>query len=86
MYLLGVQAQYIHFDSKLKLFSNLLKQIKFSYGPFWQSNIYSTLKVFPRPARKEIDVHRKCLQGIAVYHYKVEANILLSKYINCAYK
>ena len=50
------------------LFSNLLKQIKFSYGPFWQSNIHSTLDVCPRPdqpGRKQM------------YHYKIEAKILL---------
>ena len=47
---------FIRTVSSYFLLSTLLIQLKLVYGPFGQSNKYSTLDFCPRPARKETNV------------------------------
>jgi hypothetical protein len=41
------------------LSTTLLNQFKLVYGPFWQSNMHSTLDFCPRPVRKVMNVPQK---------------------------
>ena len=63
--------QYIHIRTKSSwhMLSTLLNQMKLVNGLLWQSNMHSTLDIYPRPARKE-----------KMYHYIREAKRLLSWY------
>ena len=49
-------SKYIGTVGSYRLLSTLLSQNLSVYGPYWQSNMHSTLDFCPRPARKETSV------------------------------